>query len=101
MPTLRRGYRRRSDKQKPEIVTGSFELHYEDVVNQNRFAIVLVFTSVLIAVAAFIPRVIDTSVADTDKVSIEAEKGDVINQNLVEFISGDVTASENSYIEFR
>ncbi len=101
MPTLRRGYKRRVEKHKQEVVTGAFELHYEDVVNRNRFALIALFASALILVAAFIPRVIDTSIADTDQISVEAEGGTIINPHLVELVSGDMTASEDGYIEFR
>jgi hypothetical protein len=101
MPTLRRGYKRRVEKHKPEVVTGGFELHYEDVIGRNRFAIVAVFASALLLVAMFIPRAIDQSVADSDQVSIEAEQGTVLNPELVELITGDVTASDDSYIEFK
>ncbi len=100
MPTLRRGYKRRSDKHKAEIVTGDFELHYEDIVNRNRIALVALFSSALILLAAFIPSAINQSVADTDQISVEAEVGKVINPELVKFIDGDITASEDGYIEF-
>jgi len=101
MPTLRRGYRRRTEKHKAEAVTGGFELHYEDVVNRNRFALIAVFASALVILAAFVPNVIDQSIADTDQISIEVEDGKVINSGLVEIIKGDVTASEDGYIKFK
>ncbi len=101
MPTLRRGYKRRAEKHKPEVVTGSFELHYEDVVNRNRFALVALFASGLVLIAAFIPSAVYHSVAERDQVSVEAENGIVINPELVERVNGDMTASEDGYIEFK
>ncbi len=101
MPILRRGYKRREDKHGAQAVTGGFELHYEDVVGRNRLALVALFASALLLVAAFIPKAIDQSIADTDRISAEAEAGQVINPELVKIIKGDLTASEDSYIEFR
>lgn len=101
MVTMRRGYKRRVEKHKPEVVTGGFELHYEDVVNRNRFALVAVFASALVLLAAFIPNAVYESVAESDQVSVEAENGMVINPELVTRVEGDVTASDNTYIEFR
>lgn len=101
MPTLKRGYKRRADKHKPEVVTGSFELHYEDVVNRNRFALIALFASGLVLVAAFIPNIVDRSIAEHENVSVEAEHGTVVNPSFVQMVDGDATASEDSYIEFR
>jgi hypothetical protein len=101
MPSLRRGYKRRTEKRKPEVVTGGFELHYEDVVNRNRFALIALFASGLVLLAAFIPSAVYQSVAEPDQISVEAEAGTVINPELVTLVEGDVTASENTYIEFR
>lgn len=102
MPSLRRGSKsRREDKHKPEIVTGSFELHYEDVVHRNRIAIVVVFASALVLLAAFIPTAVYHSVARPNQVTVEVERGIVINPELVELVKGDITASDNSYLEFK
>ncbi len=92
----------RREKHKPvKAVTGDFELHYEDVINRNRFWIVALFASGLVLLAAFVPSAVYHSVAEQDQVSIEAETGLIINPELVTRAEGDVTASGNSYIEFR
>jgi hypothetical protein len=101
MPTLRRGNKIRREKHKPEAVTGSFELHYEDVVSRNRFALVLVFATSLLVLVAFIPSVVNRSVAGPDKASIEAEAGTIVNPELVTQVENDITASGDSYIEFQ
>lgn len=100
MPKLRRG-RRTREKHKPEAVTGSFELHYEDVVSRNRYALVAIFATGLLLLAAFIPSAVYHSIAGPDKASIEAESGAVINPDLITHVEDDVTASGDSYIEFR
>jgi hypothetical protein len=101
MAILKRGRKIRHHKHKPEVVTGDFELHYEDVVNRNRYAMVALLASGLVLLAVFVPSVVYRSVADTDNISVEAEQGRVINPELVTKVEGDVTASDNSYIEFR
>ncbi|MDQ3123918.1 MAG: hypothetical protein M3Q14_04530 [bacterium] len=100
MPTLRRN-KVRQEKHKPEIVTGGFELHYEDVINRNRFSLILFFATGLIMLAAFIPNAVYQSVANEDHIMIEAESGSILNSDFVTKVEGDMTASDNSYIEFR
>lgn len=101
MPSLRRGYRRRSEKIKPEIVTGNFEMHYEDVIGKNRFVIIAFFATGLLLLAAFIPNAVYDSVAGSDQVSVEAEAGALVHPELIEIIQGDVSASNNTFIEFK
>ena len=101
MAILNRAGKQRRDKHKPEIVTGQFELHYEDVINKNRFALVALFASGLILLAAFVPGAVYESTADTDRASMEVESGIIINPELVNLVEGDPTASEGSFIEFR
>lgn len=91
----------RREKHKPEIVTGEFELHYEDVINRNRFALVALATTGLVLLAVLMPKGVYQSTADSEKVSIEAELGLIENPRLVERIKDDITASGNSYIEFK
>ncbi|MBA2279456.1 hypothetical protein H0V99_03405 [Candidatus Saccharibacteria bacterium] len=100
MVSLRRGRRVRTEKHKPEIVTGNFELHYEDVIQRNRFVLIALFASGLVLLTAFIPSAVYRSIADTDQVSIEVEKGVIVHPELVNTVSDDVSASGNSYIEF-
>ncbi len=101
MPSFRRNRRVRADKDKPEVVTGSFELHYEEVVHRHRVVLIALFTTGLVLVATFIPSAVYHSIADTDKVSIEVEKGLFINSDRIQKIEGDITASDNAYIEFK
>lgn len=99
MPSLRRS-KSRPQKHKPEVVTGGFELHYEDVVHRNRFVLITLFASGLILLAAFIPSAVYQSVAEQDIVSIEAENGLIINPEYVRLVEGDMNASDDGYIEF-
>lgn len=101
MPLLKRNQKKIKEKHKPEVVTGDFELHFEDVLNRNRFALVALFASGLVLIAAFVPTAVYHSVADTNSVSIEAEQGMVANPDLVSVEKDDITASGNSFIEFK
>jgi hypothetical protein len=101
MPSLRRSAKARREKHKPETVTGNFELHYEDVVKENRFAVIALFATGLVLLAVFVPKAVYHSVAGSDQVSVEAENGQVVNPELVIQVSGDISASEEGYIEFR
>ncbi len=100
MPSLRRS-KSRPQKHKPEVVTGGFELHYEDVVQRNRYIVIGLFASGLILLAAFIPSAVYQSVAEQDIVSVEAEQGLIINPDYVRLVEGDMNASDDGYIEFR
>lgn len=101
MALIKRSSKIRREKRRPEAVTGNFELHYEDVINRNRFALVALFASGLVLLAVFVPKAVYQSVADTGRVSIEAESGSISNPSLVKQVGDDMTASGNSYIEFR
>lgn len=101
MAILRRTRKVKHEKRRPQAVTGDFELHYEEIVNRNRFALVALFASGLVLLAVFIPSAMYRSVAGPERVSIEAEQGLIINPEYVTRVDGDVTASGNSYMEFR
>ncbi len=101
MAILKRSRKLKHDKHKPEVVTGDFELHYEDVITRNRYALVAIFASGLVLLAVFVPTAVYHSVAETDRVSVEAEQGLIINPEYVMKVEGDVTASGNTYLEFR
>jgi hypothetical protein len=101
MPSLRRNKQNRREKHKPEVVTGSFELHYEDVVKKNHFAIITVFASALVLFAAFIPGAVYQSIAEPEEVNVEVETGIIINPEYVTKVKGDITASGDGYIEFK
>lgn len=101
MAIIKRSRKIRHDKHKPEVVTGDFELHFEDVINRNRFALVAILASGLVLLAVFVPSAVYHSIAETDNISVELEHGMIINPEYVTKVEGDVTASGNSYIEFR
>lgn len=101
MPSIRRGKKVRRDKHHPEVVTGAFELHFEDVVHRNRFLVIALFAAALVLLAAFVPTVVYRSLARPDNISVEVENGIISNPELVEVVSGDITASDDGYIEFR
>ncbi len=100
MAILKRAGKNRLEKQKPDIITGDFELHYEDVVSRNRYSLVALLTSGLILLAAFIPNLVHHSAATTEVISIEAESGTIINGDFISSIKNDITASNGSYLEF-
>ena len=88
-------------KHNPEVVTGDFELHFEEVVNRNRYTLVALFTSGLLLLALLVPGAVYYSTADTNIISIEAENGYISAQENIIESSDDMTASDNTYIEFK
>ncbi|MDQ3064743.1 MAG: hypothetical protein M3Q36_00530 [bacterium] len=100
MPILKRNKSSTVKPYKPEVVTGGFELHFEDVIHRNRAAMIALFATGLVAITAFIPGAVFQSYAREDHVSLEAESGIIINPDLVTIVNGDMTANNNSYIEF-
>lgn len=77
MPSIPR-IRRRVNKQRqavdrPISVTADFDLHYEEVIRSNKFAIIAFLTTGLIAVASFIPTAVYKSVAGTETITVETE----------------------------
>lgn len=100
MAILKRANKNRLEKQKPDVITGDFELHYEDIVSRNRYSLVALMTTGLILLAAFIPNIVHRSTAKIDYVSIEAESGVIANPEFVKSVKDDFSASSGSYIEF-
>jgi hypothetical protein len=97
--------RKRSDKyqahvDRPNVITGNFEMHYEEVVHQNRFVIIAFVLTGLLAVAAFIPSAVYQSTADSQRIVVEVENGKVTNPTQVTIIKNDTAAGGNGYIEF-
>ncbi|MDB5182584.1 MAG: hypothetical protein JWO47_368 [Candidatus Saccharibacteria bacterium] len=104
MATLRR-LRKRTDKyqahvDRPAVITGNFEMHYEDVVQRNRFIIIAFVLTGLLAVAAFIPAAVYQSTADSQRIIVEAENGKITNPAHVTIVKGDTAAGGDGYIEF-
>lgn len=71
---VKRRNRRQGHVDRPTTVTGNFELHYEEVVRNNRFAIIALLATGLVAVATFIPTAVYQSVAGSDAATVESEE---------------------------
>jgi len=96
IPKLRRrGEKHQSHVDRPITVTGNFELHYEEVVKHNRFAIIAFLTTGLVAVAAFVPAAVYQSVAGTETVTVESEEAELSNGAQV---GSDESAAGGQYI---
>jgi len=101
IPKFKKSNKQQGHVDRPEVITGNFELHYEEVVHNNRFIIVAFALTGLLAVAAFIPSAVYESTADSQRVSVEVETGKVANPNQVMIVKGDSTAASDGYIEFK
>ena len=84
----------------PTIVTGNFELHYEDVIHRHSKLVIALFATGLLSLGVFLPKAADQSSAGMDHVTVEVESGKVSNPTFVSRIGGDISAGGNSYIEF-
>jgi hypothetical protein len=100
MQLLKRKQKLSEHVDKPAIVTGNFELHYEEVVKRNRYAIIALIAGGLLALGAFIPSAVYHSVANEERVIVEVESGKINNPALITEVHGDVSAGESGYIEF-
>ena len=100
IPKIKRGAKHQAHVDRPNIITGNFELHYEDVVRSNRFVIVGVVLTGILAVAAFIPAAVYQSTADSQRTIVEVEDGKITNPAQVTVIKGDTAAGGDGYIEF-
>lgn len=89
----------RHKKDKPEVVTGDFELHFEEVVNRNRYTLVAFLTSGFLLLALVVPGAVYYSKADTKNVSVEAETGIISNSEFVNTLRDD-NGGGDTYIEF-
>lgn len=104
MPTLspfkRREKKHQAHVNRPVIITGNFDLSYEDVVHRNRLVIIAFIASGLLAVAAFMPAAVYRSTADSQRIILQAEDGTVTNPLKVTIIKGDPGSGDDGYIEF-
>ena len=100
MPKIKRNNKHQARVDRPVVITGNFELHYEDVLRRNRLAIVAFMVTGMLAVAAFIPAAVYQSTADNERVTIDVETGKITNPTQVTIIKGDEQAGGNGYIEF-
>jgi hypothetical protein len=90
----------KTKKHHPEVVTGSFDLHYEELVNRNRHMIIAVFAIGLVILAAVVPFAVFHSLAGGDFFGAEVETGTLSSTTLITKTT-DTTASGNSYITFK
>ncbi len=100
IPKIKRNKKFQAHVDRPNAITGNFELQYEDVVHRNRFAIIAFVLTGMLAVGAFIPAAVYRSTADSKRVIVEVENGIITNPSQITVIKGDIAAGGNGYIEF-
>jgi uncharacterized protein YbcV (DUF1398 family) len=100
LPRLRRRNKHQAHVDRPDAITGNFELHYEDVIHRNRAFIITFIATGLLAIAAFVPAAVYKSTADSQRVIIEVESGKITNPTQITIIKGDPEAGGGGYIEF-
>jgi hypothetical protein len=100
LPRIKRNAKHQARVDRPEVITGNFELQYEEVVHRNRFVIIAFALTGILAVAAFIPAAVYQSTADNQRVIVEVENGRVTNPKQVTVVNGDTAAGGDGYIEF-
>lgn len=100
IPKIRRHKKFQAHVDRPNAITGNFELHYEDVIHRNRFVIIAFVLTGMLAVGAFIPAAVYQSTADSKRIIIEVEDGEITNPAQITIIKGDTAAGGDGYIEF-
>ena len=100
IPKIKRNNKHQARVDRPVIITGNFDLHYEDVIKHNRYVIIALMSTGLLALAAFIPAAVYQSTADSQRVVVEVENGKITNPAQLTIINGDTAAGGDSYIEF-
>ncbi len=100
MPKIVRNAKHQAHVDRPVVVTGKFDLQYEDVVQRNRFIIIAFVLTGLLSVAAFVPAAVYRSNADSQRIIIDAEGGKVTNPGNITIVKGDTSAGGDSYIQF-
>ena len=100
IPKINRHKKFQNHVDRPTVITGNFELQYEEVVHRNRFFIITFILTGMLAVGAFIPAAVYQSTADSKRIIIEAESGTILNPLQVTVIKGDIAAGGDGYIEF-
>lgn len=101
LPKLPRKNKHQSHVDRPAVITGNFSLHYEDVINNNRFLVTFFVLTGLLAAAVFVPTAVYQSTADSQRIIIDAESGTVINSSNLIIVKGDATAGGEGYVEFQ
>ena len=92
--------KRRVKKHQPEIVTGNFQLHYEELIRKNRYMVIALLGFGITGLSAIIPLATYRSIAISSFVSIEAESGSISDTTKVLKTTGDSAASGGSYVKF-
>lgn len=100
LPKIKRGQKHQAHVDRPVIVTGNFDLHFEEVIHNNRILIIVFIATGLLAVSAFIPNAVYESLAGSQRVTLEVENGKITNPSLITIVKGDTSAGGESYIEF-
>ena len=100
IPKIKRHKKFQAHVDRPNAITGNFELHYEDVVHHNRFFVITFILTGMLAVGAFIPAAVYQSTADSKRIIVEVENGTIINPSQITVIKGDTAAGGDGYIEF-
>ena len=75
MRKIRSAIPKRHKKEHPEIVTGSFGLHFEDVVRRNNKTVTALLVTGVLLLAIVVPVAVYRSIAATGAASLEAESG--------------------------
>jgi hypothetical protein len=100
IPKIKRGNKHQARVDRPTVITGNFELHYEDVIRRNRFIIIAFAVTGMLGIAAFIPAAVYRGVADSQRVTVEVESGEITNPAQVTIFKNDPAVGGNGYIEF-
>jgi hypothetical protein len=100
MPKIARNSKHQAHVDRPVVITGKFDLHYEDVVQHNRFAIIAFVLVGLLSIAAFVPAAVYRSNADSRRIILDVESGKVTNPDGITIIRGDITAGNEGYVQF-
>jgi len=100
LPKIKRTNKHQAHVDRPVVITGNFELHYEDVLRRNRLAVIAFMVTGMLAVAAFVPAAVYQSTANNERITIDVEDGKIINPGQITIVKGDTQAGGNGYIEF-
>jgi len=79
------------------VVTGKFDLHYEDLIKRNRYLLMALTGGTIALLAIVIPVAVYRSLAGTGAASLEAEDGTLTTQAVA---TTDATASGGQYVTF-
>lgn len=95
---LKRPNKHEARVNRPVVVTSKFDLHYEDIIRQNRTALIIFAASGLLAFAALVPSAVYRSAADRRQIVIKVTDGTIINPQNVIVVKNDSAGA--SYVQF-